>query len=134
MITFNELIKGNFINDIPIEHQHNLEILLKRVNMVRAAYGKPMMVTSGYRSLQDHIRIYSMKGITDRSKIPMKSKHLYGQAVDFSDPKGELQAWCKANEALLVQAGLWMEDFSATPNWIHFQILPPASGKRWFLP
>lgn len=139
MITFKELIKDCSIADIPWEHQINLEELLKRINKVRSIWGKPLIITSGYRSLQDHIRIYSTiaskKGIPfDKSKVPMKSKHLSGQAIDVFDPKKELQAWCKNNEALLAEVGLWMEDFSATPNWCHFQIVPPASGKRWFLP
>ena len=134
MISFNELIKGSVISDIPIEHQHNLEELLKKINIIRAAYGKPMIVTSGYRSMADHLRIYSQKGITDRSKIPMASNHLYGRACDISDPNKQLQAWCKQNEALLASVGLWMEDFSATPTWCHFQILPPKSGKRFFMP
>lgn len=80
------------------------------------------------------MRIYKNKGITDPKKIPMKSKHLYGQAVDISDPNQKIQAWCKSNEACLVSIGLWMEDFSVTTNWVHFQIVPPGSGKRWFMP
>ncbi len=134
MITFNELIKGNSIADIPIEHQHNLEDLLKKINQIRTAYNVPMVVTSGYRSMQDHLRIYSQKGITDKSKIPMKSKHLYGQAVDIADADGKLKAWVLKNVTLLESVGLWCEDFSTTTTWVHFQILPPGSGKRFFMP
>lgn len=134
MITFNELIKGNSIADIPIEHQHNLEELLKKINMIRAKWGKPMTVTSGYRSMQDHLRIYSQKGITDQKKIPMQSNHLYGRAVDISDPKQELQKFLLANVSLLEEAGLWCEDFSATKTWVHLQINPPKSGKRFYMP
>lgn len=134
MITLKELIKNTLISDIPLEHQHNLEELLKRINVIRTVYGKPMTVTSGYRSLQDHLRIYSSKGITDRSKIPMASKHLYGQAVDIYDPNKELQAWVKQNVKVLEDIGLWCEDFGSTPNWCHFQIVPPRSGKRFFIP
>ncbi len=108
--------------------------LLNRVNIVRSAYGKPMAVSSGYRSMDDHLRIYKDKGITDQTKIPMRSKHLTGCAVDISDPNKELQKWCITNIDVLIQAGLWMEDFSATPNWCHFQSMPPKSGKRYFLP
>lgn len=108
--------------------------LLERIGRVRSAYGRPMTVTSGLRTMADHLRIYAQKGITDKTKIPMKSLHLKGAAVDISDPKQELQKWCKDNEALLEQVGLWMEAFSATPNWCHFQILPPGSGRRWFNP
>ncbi len=108
--------------------------LLKRINVIREAYGKPMIITSGYRSMQDHLRIYSAKGITDKSKIPMKSKHLEGLACDVSDPNQELQKWCLENITILEENGLYCEDFSYSPNWIHFQIVPPKSGKRFFIP
>lgn len=130
----NELLKGAKLEDQTKEIQEALKILLERINIIRTAYGKPMTVTSGLRTMADHKRIYAAKGITDENKIPMKSKHLFGEAVDISDPKKELQTWCKANEALLVSTQLWMEDFSATPNWVHFQISSPRSGKRWFMP
>ena len=92
-----------------------------------------MTVTSGLRTMEDHLRIYAAKGITDTSKIPMKSKHLYGQAVDISDPDLELTAWSKENNSQrLIDAGLWCEEGNS--NWTHFQILPPKSGNRWFLP
>lgn len=134
MISLKELLGKLEFKDLPKDHQGNIMILLERINRIRSAYNKSMIVTSPYRSMADHLRIYKEKGITDPAKIPMKSRHLYGQAVDISDPNRELQKWCKANEALLVTIGLWMEDFSATPNWCHFQTEPPKSGKRWFLP
>jgi hypothetical protein len=64
----------------------------------------------------------------------MKSRHLFGKAVDISDPKRELQAWCRTNEKLLEEIGLWCEDFNATPTWVHFQVESPKSGKRFFMP
>lgn len=134
MITMDELLKGAKLEDQTPEIQDNLNTLLERLNLVRDAYGKPMVSTSGLRTMADHLRIYAAKGITDHSKIPMKSRHLYGMADDISDPKQELQAWCKANEAKLAEIGLWMEDFSVTTNWCHFQIVPPASGRRFFMP
>lgn len=134
MISLKELLDGADFNTLEKSIQNNLMDLLERINKVRSAYNKPMTVTSPLRTMAHHLEIYAKKGITDRSKIPMKSKHLYGQAVDIFDPKRELQAWCKANEKFLADVGLWMEDFSATPNWVHFQVVPPASGKRWFMP
>lgn len=132
MVTLQELNPKNF--KIPEELKDNLNELFEKINKVRKLYNKPMIVTSGYRSLEDHKRIYKEKGITDESKIPMKSKHLYCQAVDISDPNGELQKWCLDNVDKLEEIGLWMEDFSATPNWCHFQIIQPKSGKRFFKP
>lgn len=135
MLSMEELLKDRAkLQDLPADQQQNLKTLLERINKIRSAWNKPMSVTSGYRTMEDHLRIYKEKGITDQSKIPMKSKHLVGAAVDISDPNKELQQWCKSNEQILKDAQLWMEDFSATPNWCHFQISPPASGKRWFLP
>lgn len=133
-ITFKEIIKNIPLSDIDHAVQINIEDLLIAVNIVRTAYGKPMLVTSGLRSMQDHLRVYASKGITDKSKIPMKSAHLTGEAIDISDPKQELQSWILANIDILEAAGLWCEDFSATPNWVHFQIRPPKSGNRFFKP
>ena len=46
MITFKELLKGNSLSEIPINHQQNGEILLNKINIVRTAFGKPMTVSS----------------------------------------------------------------------------------------
>lgn len=107
------------------EQDANLATLLERMNKVRAAYARPMVVSSGLRSEADQARI--------NPKAP-KSRHLTGQACDIADPQGELQAWCLANEALLAEIGLWMEDFAYTKGWAHFQVVPPKSGHRWFVP
>lgn len=133
MITFKEVLGSWTVADIPISHQHNIETLLQKVNVLRKAWGKPLKVTSGYRMLQDHLRIYAQKGITDRSKIPMKSQHLIGAAIDFSDPDLAFTKWLKEdNSKRLVELDLYAED--GLPNWCHIQLNPPKSGKRWFLP
>jgi hypothetical protein len=105
------------------EQKRNQEALFAAINVLRKSYGKPMRVTSGVRSQADQARI---------NPGAPKSKHLVGAAVDIADPKGELYAWCKANEPVLIQAGLWCEE--GTRGWVHLQCLPPPSGKRWFLP
>jgi hypothetical protein len=137
-ISFKEVIKNTSLSDIPHSHQVNIDELLKRVNIIREAYGKPMNVSSGYRSLQDHLRIYSQKGITDPNKVPMGSQHLSGEALDIADPKGELQAWIKAHPEIIEQANLYLEDFGATPTWVHMQIRAFKSykpdGTRFFKP
>lgn len=138
MISYRELIKGYLISDIPIAHQHSLEDLLIKINQIRVSWNKPMIVTSGYRSMQDHIRIYSQiasqRGIDfDPCKVPKGSQHLSGNAVDISDPEGSLHRWCKSNEALLVQVGLWCEEKDDQKR-VHFQGSPPKSGKRFFYP
>lgn len=140
-ISLKEIIKDVNFSSLPKPTQDNLMTLLERVNKVRDAYGKAMVVSSGLRTMEQHLAIYKAKGITDQSKIPMKSRHLIGAACDFSDSKKELQEWCKKNESLLKTIGLWMENFDYTskPNaWVHFQCLPYGSyvdGKSlWFVP
>ena len=136
MIAYIELLSGHNVADIPINQQHNLEELLIVVNKLRAEWSKPLTVTSGYRSLQDHLRIYAAKGISDRSKIPMQSKHLVGNAVDFADPDESLYAWAFANQAKLTEWGIWCE--LGTKGWLHCQRVPYGSwveGKsRFFKP
>ncbi len=134
MISLSELLSGNDYNSLTPAIQSNLQDLLIRVNKIRSAYGKPMFVTSGLRSMKHHLEIYTAKGIYGTSRIPMKSRHLSGQAVDFSDPKQELQNWIKANEPILVDAGLYCESFCFTTNWVHVQSVAPLSGRRFFMP
>lgn len=127
-----ELLGKTRFEKLPKGIQENLKITLERVNKIRTAWNKPMIVTSGVRTIEDHLRIYKEKGITDLKKIPMQSKHLTGQAVDIYDPKLELTAWLKQEPKRLEEAQLWCED--GNKNWVHFQTEPPKSGKRWFLP
>lgn len=64
------------------------------------------------------------------------SKHMTCQAVDLSDPDGELDAWLmtEAGQDALIDIGLWMEHPNATPRWAHVQTVPPRSGRRVFMP
>lgn len=138
MISMDELLNNKYkLEDQSQEFQDNLNILLERVNKIRTLWGKPMTVTSGLRTMEDHLRIYREKAAKagvpfDEAKVPKKSKHLYGQAVDIADSGLELTAWLKANPQTMEEIGLWCEEGNA--NWVHFQIVPPKSGNRWFLP
>lgn len=123
MISLKELNKHNYTTTPEIDA--NLQKLLTAINIVRANYSKPMIVTSGLRSIKDQKRI---------NPKAMKSNHLTGCAVDIHDPKKELQEWCKANVSILEHAGLWCEAFEATPTWCHFQCVSPRSGNRFFKP
>lgn len=134
MITLGEL--GYYV-DMDLDHYNNLLKLSEKINKLREAYGKPLRVTSGYRSKEKHLAIYAAKGITDQKKIPMQSRHLSGLAVDIvpaKEPVADLQKFIKKNIALMQEIGLWFEDFSKTPTWVHCQIVPPKSGKLFFLP
>lgn len=128
-ITKEDILQGK---ECPKDYTGNLEKLLKKINQLQTKYGKQFEVTSGFRSLVDHLAIYRKKGVTDPKKIPMKSKHLFCQAIDIRDRDGKLYKWCKQNDKVLEDLGLYCEE--GTSGWMHFQIVPPASGRRWFLP
>ncbi len=134
MISLKEILNGAAYADQSKPVQNNLMILVERVNRLRAAYNKPMRVTSGLRTKADQLRIYAAKGVADASKVPMGSQHLQGGAVDFADADGKLKTWCRQNEPLLASVGLWCEHWDYTPTWLHVQIVPPKSGVRWFRP
>lgn len=134
MIELKELLTSPCDNK---EHLENLNDLLVKLNKMRVAYGKPLRVTSGYRSMADHLRIYAAKGITDQSKIPMKSKHLYGLAADLVPMDESIEAfhqWVKDNLSLMEEIGFWFESFDYCRTWAHFQTVAPASGSRFFIP
>jgi len=107
----------------------NLDELHDRMNQLRSVYGKPMQITSGLRSQEQQTQLIA----EGKSNAP-KSKHLTGQAVDILDKTGELGKWTFANVEVLKDIGLWCEDLSHTPGWVHYQCVPPKSGKRFFIP
>lgn len=127
MIKLEELNKRKYpTNDII---DSNLKVLCARLNIIRKAYGKPMIITSGLRSDKQQQEL-----IKSGKSTATKSKHLQGLAADVEDESGELKEFLKANVKLLERAGLWCEHWTATPNWVHFQCVPPGSGNRWFYP
>lgn len=113
----------------------NLQRLFERINRVRSAYGRPMMVTSGVRSEADHRRIYAdiakKKGLAI-VRVPMGSQHLKAAACDIADADGSLMEWCRMNVELISEIGLWIE--ADTNGWVHFQCVAPGSGNRFFYP
>lgn len=128
MITINEILKGRAkLADLEPEVQDNIKTLHERINVIRKAYGKPMIVNSGLRRPQDQPK-----------NAAIKSNHLIGAAIDIDDDeKGTLWNWVKDNLKLLQEVGLWIEDPRWTHgngSWLHFQVVPPKSGKRIYIP
>jgi hypothetical protein len=129
MISMKEILKGRVeLEDLPEEHQKNLAVLLERINKLRALYGKPIRVNDGYRRSQDTP--------TNGSKTSM---HLKGAAIDLDDnDEGTLWKFVFENRHKLAEWGLWVEHPCWTHcdgmSWVHFQVLPPNSGRRFFVP
>jgi len=128
MITLSQLNHRGY--QLTPELTKNGETFLTKLNLFLADFPGEIIVTSGYRSVEDQIRIYQSSG----KKPPMKSAHLFCRAVDLSDRDRQLKEYCMANLDKLAQCGLYIEDPTCTRNWLHFQDIAPASGRRVFLP
>lgn len=111
MITRDEILKGQVI---PQEFEANLAALLERLNKFRLMYGKPMVVTSGYRTPAHNKKIGGAKW----------SRHCVCMAADFADQNQDIKNWVKDNPNVLEDCDLYMEDPSVTPTWIHLDIMP----------
>lgn len=105
----------------------NVTKLIVVMRCIRAEYGLPMRVTSGFRTQEDELRI---------DPAHPDSLHTKGAAVDIYDPDPDrrLWSWCIGQMEFLVKLGVWLEERLYTPNHVHFQIYPPRSGNRIFKP
>lgn len=96
------------------EVSNNIDKLLIAINKFRAAYGKPMSVSSGWRPASINT---SVGGAS-------KSNHVLGLACDFKDPDGAIDAFaveCDKN-GKLKEWGLWLEHPDSTKGWCHLDI------------
>lgn len=128
MISMNELLMGRIkFEDCSKEIQDNLLDLLTKVNIIRTAYGKPIKVNDGLRLVQGSGAAHS--------------NHFKGLAMDGDDnDAGDFWFWLIKPEQmqLLKDTGLWLEHGCWTHcdkgSWIHFQVVPPKSGHRIYIP
>lgn len=111
--------------DYTKEVSDNIDKLLISLNKFRAAYDKPMTVSSGWRPPSVN---------ADIANAAKKSNHMIGLACDFKDSDGSLDKFCMDNLKLLEQCGLWLEHPDSSPGWTHLQCISPKSGNRVFRP
>jgi len=135
-----DYLGSNSLSDLSKEHLGNVNSLIPAVNDVLNKFGEGRKITSGYRSMDDHIRIYDdinkkrkAKSLPEL-KIPTGSAHLAGLAVDLQDSDGKLDQWCLDNIDWLTEKGLYIEHPTATVGWCHIQLRKPKSGNNPFHP
>ena len=109
---------------LTLELERNLEELLRRLNLFRQMYGRPMVVTSGYRPA----------ALNQRAGGAKNSAHLTCEACDFRDNDKQICKFILENPNVLEVCDLYCEDFVYTPTWVHLQSKPTRSGKRIFKP
>jgi len=125
MITREEVLMGRD-KQYPLtpELERNLQELLRRLNLFRQMYARPMVVSSGYRPAALNKRVGGAKN----------SAHMTCEACDFRDDKGELRRYILQNPSVLEACDLYCEDFNFTPTWVHLQTRRTRSGNRIFKP
>lgn len=123
MITKKELNPTGII--LTKEQEGNFEKLFKAMNMLRAYYGRPMIITSGVRTEQMQMRI---------NPSNPNSAHRQAGACDVNDPEKELSGWCIDNLDKIVECDLYLEHRYPYMRHQHFQVIAPKSGRRIFLP
>lgn len=134
MITWNELTSSvsarrNKIDNMPTDKLvvKNLHELLDILNLVRAEYGKPIRVTSGYRSAS----LNKLVG-----GVPT-SAHLYGLAADvvpFERNKADFLAIQKLFIKFATDKGynpivLIEKPRNGVPTWLHLEISKSKPSK-----
>lgn len=133
--TRDEILMGrDKLSPLTPEMEENLEKLIIAVSKVRAAYGRSLSVSSGYRPS-------SVNASVGGAKL---SAHQSCQAVDIVDKDGEFAKWCLNNLTILEECNLFLEspDYTYTidklgnrvSGWVHLDIRGPKSGKRVFIP
>jgi len=125
----------------PVEHEVNATRMLSTVNeLLRKAFD--CGVYADWIDPDTGCQISGAKGGSgdggyrlSSSKTGMPgSNHKTAHAVDVYDPNRQLAQWCLDNKQALHEAGLYCEDYRWTPVWVHFQDVPPKSGKIVYIP
>jgi hypothetical protein len=117
-------------NQIPTEYLAYFEITAQKVLDIEKDLGLEFIISSFFRSMAHHLRVYAAKGITNPDKIPMKSTHLRCQGIDLVPVKMKIKdAQALFTEEFLVKHNIWMEHEAHTPGWIHIQLVPYPSWK-----
>jgi hypothetical protein len=122
-----ELLQGRdqtYASDYTQTISDNLDKLLIPMNLIRNSYGIPMIVDSGWRP----------PAVNAACGGAPNSKHMEGLACDIADQDGEVWKWVLDNLLALQHLNIYLEDKRWTPEWVHFQLGGPASGRRIFVP
>lgn len=127
-ITKEDLLKGRdrqYPNEYSQEISDNLDKVVIVINKIQNAYGVQFEINSGWRPSAVN---------SSTPGAAKKSKHMEGLAVDIKDNDGKIMEWTLNNLQLMKDLGVYMEDWRWTPTWTHYQIVPPKSGNRIFIP
>ena len=137
MFTLNKYLgrfRVTYANELTDEVRANAQELIDRLKLLQSNHlpFKLGALRSGWRPKSYNTIIGGAS----------KSRHITAQAVDVADPNRQLAKWLNSDAGILglAECQLWCEDLEYTlgknknGSWVHFQTVPPASGKRFFKP
>lgn len=110
LISSETALRRGIDNNPPTAAINQLKILVENVlQPLRDRYGKPINVTSGYRSPRLN------KAIGGSST----SQHCFGQAVDFTVPKEDYKEVFEIIKGIEFDQAIWEFGNDHAPQWIH---------------
>lgn len=121
--------KRNGISNMPTpEHQKNLVLLCEKIlEPIRLHFGKPIFLSSGYRSL-------ALNKITKGASLT--SQHSTGEAVDIdmdgtNITNAEIFNYIKDN--LLFDQLIWEFGSEKNPDWVHVSYESTGKNRKQIL-
>ena len=125
--TINELTRSttatinNIDNTPPPSIKENLEKLIEFLNPLREAWGSPIIITSGYRSLE-------LNKVLNGSST---SAHVAGWAVDMVPQNGKINEFKQFVREYLKDKEFdqYIDEASGNSSWVHLGLYHP-DGKQ----
>ena len=134
MITLADYWMGRdkqYARELTADIVHAAEVTVQRANLLLSEFRFDTGDTE-IRKVNSGWRPAAVNAATPNAAA--RSRHMTGEAIDISDPEGDLDDWCVKHFDVLERIGLWLEHPASTKGWCHVQTTPPKSGNRVFYP
>jgi uncharacterized protein YcbK (DUF882 family) len=95
---------------MPEDIKKNIQALVKDLEVIRSALGKPMRISSGYRSPAQNEKVGGKS----------QSYHMKGMAVDFYVPTLTTKQIRDVIETLISQGKIKQGGLGTYPTWVHY--------------
>lgn len=106
--------------DMPLEVLENIKILADQLQVLRDHIGRPITITSGYRSPEHNKKVGGAKA----------SKHVLGMAADFKVEGLTPATVIKDIEVLIMAKQMLEGGIGIYPTWVHYDIYYNGINKR----
>jgi uncharacterized protein YcbK (DUF882 family) len=104
---------------MPEQVKKNVQELAKNLQVIRDYVGKPIKINSGYRSPAQNTKVGGKS----------QSKHMLGQAADFTIPGLTTSQVLAIVEKLIAEKKIKQGGVGYYPTWIHYDIR--GTKARW---